>query len=350
MGFLDKLFDPGKKDRRAGQQAAADATFTGGSTTGPGGITSGFDFSGKRGTTQFGLGSFDPLLQGLQQAGAAGLSQSQAGLPPHLQALFASAQEDLATPHLAHTDLGSTMGGLQQLFQSQLGTATADPFALGSSVSERLRALSERRNKNEVQNQLAQLQQSGRLGASFGVAEAFETQARQDRQGLEFDLAGLQAGQGIQQNALAALFGASQGIQNVGAQQFGQQLSGQQLLADFANARFNQGSLAHQLELAQKQQGFQQGTGAVQSAAGLSQLPLAFQNALLQAQGLKSDVDLGRATTNMQAASLAKSPLLEAVNTVGQFFSPIQFPGTGAAAGKAVLSDDPFAGQGGVLG
>jgi hypothetical protein len=320
MGFLDKLFDPGKKDRRRGQQAADEARFTGGQVTGPGGITAGFDFSGKTGTTQFGLGSFDPLLQSLQAQGRRSLSQVDQGLPPHLQALFASAQEDLATPELAHPDFSRQMSGLQQLFASQLGTATADPFALGEGVSARLRGLSERRNKSEVANQLAQLQQSGRLGASFGVAEAFETQARQDRQGLEFDLAGLQAGQQLQQNALGALFGATQGIQGIGAQQFGQQLSGQQLLSQFANQRFGMGMSARQLELAQQQQQFQMGTGAVQSAAALSQLPLAFQQAQLAAQGLKSDVDLGVGGTHIKASSLAKSPLMEAVNAAASLY------------------------------
>jgi hypothetical protein len=141
---------------------------------------------------------------------------------------------------------------------------------------------------------------------------------------MKFDLAGLQAGQSIQQNALGALFGASQNLQGIGQQLFGEQLSGQQLLSQFANQRFGMGATAHQLELAQQQQGFSQGTGAVASAAGLSQLPLAFQSAQLAAQGLKSQTDQGAAGVNLTAASQAKSPFLEALTAAGTFIGNVK--------------------------
>jgi hypothetical protein len=216
---------------------------------------------------------------------------------------------------------------LQQLFASQLGTATADPFQLGAGVTDKLNQLASRGERDLVNQKFDQLFGSGRLGASVGVAEAFETQDQLSKAGLRRDLAGLEAGRGLRSDALGALFGATSGLQNIGQQLFGEQLSSADMLSRFANQRFQVGAGAQQLRMQQESQRFGQGMAALGGAQNLAQLPLAFQQALLAQQGMKSDVDLGRAGTFTNNAQLAKSPLLEAANTAGSFFEPIKIGG-----------------------
>ncbi len=323
MGILDKLFDPGKKSREAADRAAKEARVVGGEATGPGGIKAGFSFQDGRGTQTSDLGVFDPIMQNLLARSQASFGQG-AALSPELQQLFGGAVRDLATPNLQPGDFSQQQAGLSQLFGSQLGTATADPFALGAGVTERLNALAARPERQLVNKKFQQLFGSGRLGASAGIEEAYQMQDQLERAGIQRDLAGLQAGQSLQQNALGALFGAGQQLSDIQSQLFGQRLSGQQLLSQFANQRFGMGTEAQRLLNQIQQQGFTQGLAGIQGATSLVTLPLAFQQALLQAQGLKSNVDLGVASNFQQSAANAKSPFVEALNTIGTFMGNIK--------------------------
>jgi len=274
MGFLSDIFDPGKEQREAGVALGESGVIEGTSTTGPGGISAEASFADGQGSNVLSLGSFDPLLSGAQGLAQQGLTQAGAGFDEFAQF--------------------DDFGGLGGIFQSALGTAGADPFDLGADISARLRGLSERRNERQVNRMFDKLKASGNLGTTAGAGRAGELERNIFEQGLQFDLAGLQAGQGIQQAAFGRALGASQGRGNI-----------------FQNF------------LANQRQGANIGFGGIQSAAGLSQLPLSF----LQAGGAEatraSNTRFAAGGINLQAAAQAKSPFLEALNAAGGIASSV---------------------------
>jgi hypothetical protein len=288
MGFLSDLLTPGNEfvDRASGQ--AGNAVFTGGRVSGPGGISAGFDFSGNRATSSLGLGSFAPLLQQLQGLGGLGARQAQSGLPPELAALG----EDVIG------QLGANTGDFSSIFQQALPTATADPFDLGADISSRLRGLSERRNQRRFNKFTDRLQRTGNLTSSVGTQRAGELEALEREEGLKLDLAGLEAGRGIQGDAMQRLLAAFQGTQTGAGNQLA---AGRGLFGDLLQSQAQGANIA---------------LSGAQGASGLAQLPLAFQTALLNAGTSASNSLLGAAGVNVAGAEQVKSPVLELVKAV----------------------------------
>ncbi len=342
MGFLSDIFDPGKKDREAAAGLAQQGIITGGQATGPGGISAGFDFSGGVGSITSDLGTFAPALEGLQGLSAQGLAQAQGGLPQGLKDLGASTIGRLGEMDVSRLQNQQDFAGLGQIFQGAMGTAQADPFDLGADISARLRSLSERRNQRGVNKMFDRLKRTGNIGTATGIGRAGDLERNLFEQGLQFDLAGLQAGQGMQQQAFQRALGASQGREAIGARQFGEEFGMEQLGGQRALQQFGVGDQQFQQFLANQQQGANIGIAGTQAAAGLSQLPLAFQQALMQSTGQASGTMFGAAGISQQNAAMAKSPFLEALNAAGSFASGIAPGGMmGGPVGKITESAIP---------
>ena len=308
MGILDSLFDPGKKDRKRAAGAGREGVITGSSFSGPGGISGGFDFSGGKATFTSDLGQFQNMFNQFQTAGQQSFDQFGQGLPPELLAAMQQGQAGLRPGDTNQQNFA----GLGQVFQSALGTATADPFELGSGISAKLRALSERRNQRQVSKFFDRLQSTGNLTSSAGIQRAGDLERNQFEQGLQFDLAGLQAGQGLQQQAFGQLLGATQGREGILGRQFGENQS-----SILASLGIDQQMFQNLMN--QQQQSFNLGSQATQGAANLAQLPLAFQNAANQGAALASGSQFDLASVFAGNAAQAKSPFLEAIKAAGTF-------------------------------
>jgi hypothetical protein len=273
MGFLSFL-DPGEEDRAAAADLAGQGVIEGVNVSGPGGITAGTGFADGQSTTELGLGSFDPLLTGAQGIAQQGFAQAGAGFDEFNQF--------------------GDFGGLGQIFQQALGTASADPFDLGADVSQRLRQLSERRNQRTINKTFDRLFAGGNLGSSAGVARAGDLERNIFEQGLQFDLAGLEAGRGIQKDAFGRALGAQQGRGNI-----------------------------FEAFLRNQAQGANIGFGGIGAASGLAQLPLAFLQAGGNQAALASNSLFGAAGVNQTNAANARSPFLEALNAAGGIASSV---------------------------
>ena len=336
MGFLSKLFDPGKGNRDAAGRLIDSAQVTGGSASGPGGIGAGFNFDASgRGSINSSLGSFDPFLSALQAQAGAGFNFGSGGLPSFLTGAFDSSTAALQAPNLQSFGNVGGASALQGILQNSAGLASANPFALGAATTDQLRQRSTRSNQNAVNKTFDRLFASGGLANQTTREQVTGDLSRQlDEQDLGFQLAGLEQGRAIQGDAFGRTQGAFGGLEAFGARGFGEQLAGAQLGGQFANQRFGLAQGLQQAQMQQMQVGQGLGLQALQGATGLSQLPLSFLSAGLQAQGLRSDAALGGAAGQSKLASQASSPLLGALGAVGQFGSAIGgFGGLGAALG-----------------
>ena len=316
---MSSVFDPGKKDRRRAASAADQAKISGGAFSGPGGIGGSFSFGGGQTSSESSLGSFAPTLEQLQSLSSFGFNQAQGGLPPEFQALGATTMDTLGAFDIRQLQNQSDFEGLGEIFQSSLGTAQADPFDLGAGISEKLRQLSERRNSRLVNKTFDRLKASGRLGTSGGAGIAAELEQNLVEQGLQFDLAGLQAGQGIQRDAFGRVMDSSQQREQIGSRFFNESMGMNQFAQNAALAQFGVGNSMFDSFLRNQQQGANIGFGATGAGMSLAQLPLAFQSANLAAAGTASDSLLRAAGIHGQNAANAKSPFLEALNAAGQF-------------------------------
>jgi len=336
MGFLSDVFDPGKKDRDAAAALAGQGVINGGSFSGPGGISGGFDFQNGVGTSTFDLGgAFQNSLGQMQSLSQSSLNQAQNGLPPELQQLGDNTIGAIgANNNFNRMGNASNFEGLGQVFQSSLGTAKADPFELGSTISDKLRQLSERRNSRLVNKTFDRLKASGKLGTSGGAGIAGELDANLFDQGLKFDLAGLEAGRGMQQDAFGRVMGSMQGREAIGGRQFGEDLAQNQFGNNAALQQFGVGQGLFQQYLQNQAQGTNIGLAANASAMATSQLPLAFQQAAMAANSQASNSRFAAAGVNQNNAALATSPFLEALNAAGQFASNVGF-GFGNNAGDS---------------
>jgi hypothetical protein len=304
MGFFSKLFDPGRDDRRAAASLAQQGIIKGGSATGPGGITAGFDFSGGRGSITSGLGSFQPALEQMQGASANFLNQAQGGLPPELAALAEGTIGRLGSIDVNRLSNESDFAGFGDIFQSALGTAQADPFDLGAGISERLRALSERRNQRSVNKMFDRLKSTGNLTSSAGIQRAGDVENQL------FD-------------AFARALGSSGAREGIGARQFGEEFGLEQLGGQRALQQFGVGGDMFSKFLQNQAQGTQLGLATNASAMATSQLPLAFLQALQGSTGQASNSLFAASGINQQNAAMAKSPFLEALKAAGSFASGI---------------------------
>ena len=221
---MSSVFDPGKKDRNRAATAAKAGVFTGGTSTGPGGITAGFDFSGGRGNLNLGAGSFSPFLSAFQNLSAQGLEQAQGGLPPELMELARGSIEQLGREGQQGTsnfNIGS-VESLQGIQKANQGIAGADPFDLGQGISDRLHALSERRDNRRFNRFTDRLQRTGNLTSSVGTERMGEESFQLQQEALSRDLQGLQFGQGMRRDATGALFGAAGGLEQIFGRGFGE--------------------------------------------------------------------------------------------------------------------------------
>lgn len=261
MGLFSSIFDPGKGARRKGKKLAAQAGFTGGTFTGPGGLMAGLSF-GPNGQVQAtgSLGGLDPLFQQmLSQASAGG------GIPEPLQ-------EDYE--------------GFGTAFRQALGQVSQDPLAFGAMIADKLRPGLDRAQgnlRNETFSKLFGAGQAAISGAASPVVEGLQQQFAEQQQQL--DVAGIDMGRQMQQDAFNRMLGAGQSRAGI----------------------YEQG------------QGGQQ--QAFQNAMYLSTLPMQLQAGITSAGGLRSDTLLGQASSFMNASSLSKSPLLEGLSAAGGFMT-----------------------------
>lgn len=325
MGFLSKLFDPGRGDRRAASEAAKRGRFAGTQMFGPLGISGGFENRDGRVFGSGSIGEFEPIARQLVASAGGGPAMDMSFMDP----IFSGAMNDLGDPRLQSAQNRGQMRGLGHLFQSSLGTAMADPFDLGAGVTARLRAGAVPENQRLVNSTMDRLFSSGRLGTTGGANVAGRLQEALNQQDLGFEQAGLEFGRGLQSDATGRLMSAFGGTEALLGRRFGESLAGAGLRSQNAMSRFGMGtSLANTL-LQNLVMGQNIGMSNLQGAVGLAQLPLAFQNAALAAEAQRSGSEFNQAAVLQGNAQLAKSPLLGAINAVGQFFEPIKFPGTG---------------------
>ncbi len=324
MGFLSKIFDPGKGDRKKGKKLAGESVLRGGELEGPGGIGAGFSFDPKtgEGTSQLSLGSFAGALPQFQQLATQGFEQAGAGIPG-LEALGQRTQDRLGNIDIQRLQNQGDFQGLGQIFQQAQGVAGADPFDLGAETSNRLRALSERRNQRQVNKFFDRLKRGGNLTGSAGIERAGDLERNLFEQGLQFDLAGLQAGQSLQRDAFGRLIGASGQREQIGARQFGEEFATEQLGGERALQQFGVGTSTLDAFLRNQQQGANIAGAGVAGGVGLAQSPLAFLQAQQSLQSNRSSTQLGASGQFLTAANQAKSPFLEAVNTAGSFITAI---------------------------
>ena len=319
MGFLSNIFDPGAGERDRAKKLLDESVLREGTIRGPGGIGAGFQFGpGGEGTTNLSLGSFGQFLPQFQNLAGQGFAQAGAGIPG-LEALGQRTQGRLGQIDVQRFQNQQDFQGLGDIFQSSLSTAQADPFDLGAGISERLRALSERRNQRQVNSFFDRLKSTGNLTSSAGIQRAGDLERNLFEQGLQFDLAGLQAGQSIQRDAFGRALGAAGGREAIGARQFGEEFGLEQLGGNRALQQFGVGTSTLDAFLRNQQQGANIGLQGIQGGIGLAQSPLAFLQAQLGIQTSRSTSQATAASGFLGAAGLAKSPFLEALNAARTF-------------------------------
>jgi hypothetical protein len=313
---MSSVFDPGKKDRDRARAAGEKGIIKGGSFSGPGGMSGSFDFSGGKGTSNFNLGSFQNQLDMFQQMSAQGGQQAQGGLPPELRALGENTIGQLGGEF---NRLGNeqNFNALGDVFNQSSATAGADPFELGAGVSEKLRALSERRNSRRVNSMFDRLKASGKLGTSGGAGIAAELDANIFDEGLKFDLAGLEAGRGLQSDAISRMFGSAGLREQIGGRQFGEDLGQNQFNNQTALSQFGVGSDMFRQFMANQAQGAQLATLGASGAQGIAQMPLAFQQAMMAGNAQASNSQFAQAGIHQNNASMAQSPVMNALTTAG---------------------------------
>lgn len=324
MGFFSNIFDPGRKDREAARQQADQGIISGGRFSGPGGLGGSFDFSGGRGSSNFNLGSFQSQLENFQRLSSQGFDTAGGELPPELRALGEQTIGQLGTNNINRFSNEENFSGLGDIFQQSLGVAGADPFELGAGVSEKLRALSERRNQRRVNSTFDRLKASGRLGTTGGAGIAAELDRNIFDEGLKFDLAGLDAGRGLQSDAIGRAFGAAGLRESIGGREFGETIGQAGFENQASLQQFGVGSDLFRQFMASQAQGANIANLGASGAASTAQLPLAFQQALLASQGQASNTNFAAAGVDLQNATNAQSPFLNALTAAGQFASAIK--------------------------
>jgi hypothetical protein len=320
MGWLSNLLDPGKKDRQRAGAAAGAAQFDSLNAFGPMGLSAMFSSNNGNPRSSYGLGQFQPMATNLLGMAQGGLNISGAGLDPRLLGLGNQAINAIGMN--APSSIGNQWftGGLGQMFQQAMGTANADPFDLGQQTTDLLRQRAVRSNQNAVSNEFSRLFASGGL-SNQAVREQVTNQMSEnlDQQDLGFQIAGLEQGRMLQGDAVNRMMGAFGALESNAARRFGEQISSSELLRQNALSRFGVGMDLQNALLGQMGFGANLATSLLGASTGLTQLPIAFQNAALNAQGVKSNADLGAAGVHATNAANARSPLLEGINAIGSF-------------------------------
>jgi hypothetical protein len=335
MGFLSDIFNPNADRLNAADAAGEVGRIEGGSFSGPGGVSGGFDFTNNRGSSNFGLGSFQSQLDNFQNLQQQGMNQAGSNLPPELQALGQQTIGNLGNSEFNRLGNQSNFNGLGDIFNQSVETAGADPFELGAGVAEKLRSISERRNQRNMNSMFDRLKRSGKLGTSGGASMAAELDANEREQGMKFDLAGLDAGRGLQSDAISRMFGAMQGREQIGARQFGEDMGQNQFNNNASLQQFGVGSDMFRQFLANQSQGANLAMMGAQGAQGTAQIPLAFQQAMLAAQGQASNSNFAQQSGLLNSATQTQSGLLNALTTAGSLAGAIA---PGGFMGRAVTA------------
>lgn len=132
MGWLSKLFDPGKGSRDAAGRAGEAGVIKGFNFSGPGGIGGGFNFNKGIGSASTSLGAFENPFQQLIASGMAGTSG--AGMDA-LTGTAGAVTDRLGQPLNVQQMSGqgdyNMLGGLMG---NAAGIAQKDPFELGATI------------------------------------------------------------------------------------------------------------------------------------------------------------------------------------------------------------------------
>jgi hypothetical protein len=336
MGLLSNLFDPGRGDRSNASAIANSpgAQITGAQFNAPFGMSGSFGFIGphQKFTMQGSLGDFNPVASRLVNTAKRRVGNTALDMG-FMDPIFSAAMRDLGDPRLNSIGNMGEFRGLGRMFQSAMPFANADPFELGAGVTERLRAAALPDNQRLVNSTMDRLFASGRLGTTGGANVAGALQESLDQQDLAFQQAGLDFGRALQSDAVGRAMTAFGGREALAGRMFGESLAGAQLQGQNALSRFGMGTSMADALLQNLVAGHNIGISSLGAATGLAQLPLAFQQMALQANIARSNANLARAGVQQNNAAMAKSPLLEGINAIGQFFEPIKFPGTGGSEG-----------------
>lgn len=322
---LSDIFDPGGKDRDQAARLADAGIISFTKAGGVGGIGGKFQHSRRGGYTGTHLGALQKAYNLYNTAGQQFLSQGLAGLPPELQASGEAAADrlggDIDVQRLANQSDFNQLGGV---FRSAAQQAQADPFDLGREISNRLASLSERRNNRLVSKKFSNLFSKGQLGASAGVAKAYELENSLMEERLQQDLAGLDFGQRSIQDAFARAIGASGQREAIGARQFGEELALSQYGDQRALGAFGVNRDLFSDFLRNQQTSVNLGNQAVQQQAALTMLPLQYLQAAMGMTQAASNSRFAAAGINQGNAQLARSPFLEGINALGAFVGNVK--------------------------
>ena len=208
---------------------------------------------------------------------------------------------------------------LGSVMEQNLALSQRDPFDLGSTISDKLRQLSERKNQRLVNKMFDRLQSTGNLTSSAGIQRAGDMERNLFEQGLQFDLAGLQAGESMISNAFNRGMGALQGRESIAGRTFGESFAQEQMLGQRAMDQYGVGSSLFGLGLEADRLNTGIGLQQLQAALGIQSLPLQQLLGMGQLTGLASGSNFNQASILQGNAAMAKSPFLEALNAAGQF-------------------------------
>lgn len=334
--FLGKIFDPGKGARQDAGRIVDDprSQIIGGGAGVPAlNLESSFNFDQwgqPYGTTN--LGMFGPVAWGLLNQATNNLGQPATNLD-FLTHLFS--QQVGQTPRFdpvygTINPNAELLAGMQSLFGSSLGTAGASPFALGSQATKALQAGALPEQKRATFSAMDRLFQKGRLGSTGGANVMGRLAEAQQKEDLDFQVAGFNLGRGMKQDALSALQAAFAGSESLLGRVFNQHLANQNLglaaagLGGDLFSRLMQGGIGlGDLLMQNRIMGQNMNIQGIGSAAGLAQLGIPFQELMLRAATAQSNANLARAGAFQQQAAQTPSPVLGGIDALGSFFQPI---------------------------
>lgn len=331
---MSSLFDPGKDDRNAAAAAAQKGVITGSSFSGPGGLGGNFDFSNGHGSFSGELGAFQSSMDNMLAASQQGFSQATGGLPPEMLALAGQTMDGLGAVQTPESMLNrNNFQGFQDVFNANQKTAVTDPFDLGSTISDKLRQLDERKNQKLVNKTFDRLKASGKLGTTGGAGIAAELDANLFDQGLKHDLAGFGAGMDMRNQAFGMMQGANQGMEGIAGRNFAEGMAKAGFDKDTIMKQYGVGANTFDQFLKNQLQGMNIGMAGSTGAAGIAQLPLSMQQAIMGLSTSASNSNFAMAGVHGQNAANAKSPFLEALNAAGSFVGNVMPGGFGGGGG-----------------
>jgi len=286
----------------AANARAAQGEFMGGRAGGEGGSARvGFNPDGSVNVST-GLGAFGDIFQQLMSGSGDFFSGTAGGADQFQSMLQALGQGSIGDIRDSEGVVDRSLSGtedfniLGEQARSDLAFANQDPFALGSSISDKFRPGLERAQGTLRNNTFDQLFSSGRAANSAAASPVLEGLQKQfSEQNVALDQFGFDQANQLRNDAFGRAFGAIGQRDAIGARNFGESFQTSQLLGQNAMQRFGIGQNMFGSFLANQAQQQQLGLGQLGAAQGISQMPLQFLQAILSAGGLKSDSILGGA-------------------------------------------------------